>query len=253
MLRNAAGAGAVTTVSLNWARVRSVPARADAAAVAIAELTVGEVWTSSSSAAAVKGTHSNSAARPRKKSVLRMTPIVQPNQTDFYFYPEMPRKPKKRSRESRKLTAHDARVPHPCLAFLRGKVGLLTFDPQSRSPTHKAGPPLTARHNHTSRSTFAAPRTRGNSRLGHPSSCRGGRLVRPAAQVYRAAAHSAIRGIREIENQPAREAKESPTLQRWVSSKKTEQVPGRQKVLLRLPGTSVPSSSQLHPEFSLLV
>ena len=215
MLRNAAGAGAVTTVSLNWARVRSVPARADAAAVAIAELTIGEVWTSSSSAAAVKGTHSNSAARPRKKSVLRMTPIVQPNQTDFYFYPEMPRKPKKRSRESRKLTAHDARVPHPCLAFLRGKVGLLTFDPQSRSPTHKAGPPLTARHNHTS--------------------------------------PSAIRGIREIENQPARKAKESPTLQRWVSSKKTEQVPGRQKVLLRLPGTSVPSSSQLHPEFSLLV
>jgi hypothetical protein len=161
---------------------------------------------------------------------------------------------------------------------LRDRVGLLTFDLQSRSPTHEAGPPLTARHNHPIHSTSAAPRTRGDNRLGYPSSCRGGRLVRPAAQVYRAAAvgrqcaminqakntpaakrrkntaHSAIRGIREIENQPARGAKESPTLQRWVSSKKTEQVPERQKVLLRLPGNvPFPSSPHSHPEFFLLV
>jgi hypothetical protein len=116
---------------------------------------------------------------------------------------------------------------------LRDRVGLLTFDLQSRSPTHEAGPPLTARHNHPIHSTSAAPRTRGDNRLGYPSSCRGGRLVRPAAQVYRAAAvgrqcaminqakntpaakwrkntaHSAIRGIREIENQLAPGAKES--------------------------------------------
>jgi hypothetical protein len=153
--------------------------------------------------------------------------------------------------------------------FLRDRVGLFSFDPQSRLPTHKACSPLTARHNHPIHSTPAALSSaqagistvlpslaRYSAILPYPPTNSWGQPTRlsrvrvgadaSSARVYRAAAvgrgcesseeypaakrrkntaHSAIRGIREIENQPAPGAKESPTLQRWVSSKKTDQVP----------------------------